>query len=218
MTYDLLKEVIGLLEVFEQETEQHDLTAFSNWLYQRQNDVEEEEIPRTRWDEYPPNLDAHIAMSIGGLNAHAKHYIKTGLKNTELKGLHDFTFLATLVDQGDLRKTDLIALNMMEFSPGMEVIRRLLRNGFIADYENPEDGRSRRVSITADGKAVFEKAMEQMHKVNKIVAGNLSDAEKHGLLLKMRKLIAFHQPIWDNEYGEDLEKIMEKLELKPKTH
>ena len=33
MTYDLLKEMIGLLEVFEQETGQHDLTAFSNWLY-----------------------------------------------------------------------------------------------------------------------------------------------------------------------------------------
>jgi len=213
MTYDLLKEVIAVLEVFEQETGQQDLSAFSDWLQQRQSDLEEAKIPRTRWDDYPPNLDAHIAMSIGGLNAHAKHYIKTALKNTELKGLQDFTFLATLISQGDLRKTDLIALNMLEFSPGMEVIRRLLRNGFIADYENPEDGRSRRVLITSEGKVVFEKAMEQIQKVNRIVVGNLSDAEKHGLLLKMRKLIGFHQPIWDNEYGEELEKIIDKHKL-----
>ncbi|AEE48298.1 MarR family winged helix-turn-helix transcriptional regulator [Haliscomenobacter hydrossis] len=211
MSYDLLKQVIGLLEDFEQETGNKDLTAFSEWLYQRQRGAQEEaEIPRTRWDDYPENIDVHIAMSIGGLNAHAKHYIKTALKDSELKGMHDFTFLATLVDQGDLRKTDLIALNMLEFSPGMEVIRRLLRNGFIEDYDNPEDGRSRRVSITAAGKAVFFSAMQNIQKVNRIVVGNLTEAEKQVVLNKLRKLMAFHQPIWDNEYGEDLEKIMEK--------
>lgn len=216
MSYELLKQVVGLLEDFELETGKNDLSSFSTWLFQRQqSDAEEEEIPPTRWDDYAANADAHIAMSIGGLNAHAKHYIKTALKDTELKGLHDFTFLATLVSAGDLRKTDLIATNMLEFSPGMEVIRRLLRNGFIEDYDNPEDGRSRRVSITEKGKKVFEQALLQMEKVNRIVAGNLSAAEKQAVLNKLRKLLVFHQPIWDNEYGEDLEKIMERHILEP---
>lgn len=210
MSYELLKQVVGLLEEFEQETGSKDIPAFSEWLQQRLRGNEEEKIPTTRWDDYPPNIETHIAMSIGGLHAHTRHYIKTALKDTELKGLHDFTFLATLINQGDLRKTDLINLNILEFSPGMEVIRRLMRNGFIEDYDNPEDGRSRRVSITAQGKIVFAAAMQELQKVNRLVVGNLNDAEKKLVLLKLRKLMAFHQPIWDNEYGEDLEKIIER--------
>lgn len=209
MSYHLLKEVIGLLEEFEQESGKQDLPAFVQWLQTRVAEPQEE-VPTTRWDDYTSDIDAHLAMNIGVLHTHAKHYIKTALKDTELKGMHDFTFLAALVAHGDLRKSDIIAKNMLEFSPGMEVIRRLLRNGFIEDYENPEDGRSRRVSITPTGQAVFAAAMQKMQNVHLIVAGNLTIKEKELLLHQLRKLIAFHQPIWDNEYGEDLEKIAER--------
>lgn len=209
MSYHLIKEVIVLLEEFEQESGKQDLPAFAEWLQARVGESKEE-LPRTRWDDYTNNSDAHIAMSIGVLNTHARHYIKTALKDTALKGLHDFTFLAALLAHGDLRKSDIIAKNMMEFSPGMEVIRRLLRNGFIQDYDNPEDGRSRRVSITPAGRAVFEEATHNMQHVHQIVTGNLSAKEKDVLLQQLRKLIAFHQPIWDNEFGEDLEKIAER--------
>lgn len=209
MSYELLKQVIGLLEEFEQERGKSDLPAFAEWLQTRVAEAQEE-LPHTRWDDYASDVDAHIAMNIGVLNSHAKHYIKTALKDTELKGIQDFTFLAALVSHGDLRKTDIIAKNMMEFSPGMEVIRRLLRNGFIQDYDNPEDGRSRRVSITPAGMAVFEQAMQNMQNVHRVVAGNLTPKEKEMVLLKLRKLMAFHQSIWDNEYGEDLEKIVER--------
>lgn len=209
MSYELLKQVIGLLEEFEQERGKSDLSTFAEWLQSRVAE-DQDELPHTRWDDYASDVDAHIAMNIGVLNSHAKHYIKTALKDTELKGIQDFTFLAALVSHGDLRKTDIIAKNMMEFSPGMEVIRRLLRNGFIQDYDNPEDGRSRRVSITPAGMAVFEQALQNMQNVHRVVAGNLTVKEKAMVLHKLRKLIAFHQPIWDNEYGEDLEKIVER--------
>lgn len=209
MSYKLIQEVIGLLEEFEQESGKQELPAFAEWLQTRVADTPEQ-VPSTRWDDYTSDVDAYLAMGIGALYTHAKHYIKTALKDTELKGLHDFTFLATLISQGDLRKSDIIAQNMLEFSPGMEVIRRLLRNGFIQDYDNPEDGRSRRVSITPLGSAVFADTLQKMQKVNQIVAGNLTLKEKELLLHQLRKLIAFHQPIWDNEYGEDLEKIVER--------
>jgi len=209
MSYKLIQEVIGLLEEFEQESGKQDLPAFAEWLQTRVADTPEQ-VPSTRWDDYTSSIDAHLAMNIGVLHSHARHYIKTALKDTELKGLQDFTFLAALIAHGDLRKSDIIAKNMLEFSPGMEVIRRLLRNGFIEDYDNPEDGRSRRVSITPAGRAVFAEAMQKMQNVHQIVAGNLNIKEKELLLHQLRKLIAFHQPIWDNEYGEDLEKIVER--------
>jgi DNA-binding MarR family transcriptional regulator len=212
MVYDLLKQLIASLEEYEQEGGGNDLAHFAEWLHRAQGQASHvaEEIPHSRWDDYPTDADAHIAMGIGVLHTHAKHYIKTALKDTELKGLQDFTFLGALISHGDLRKSDLIAQNMIEFSPGMEVIRRLLRNGFIEDYDNPEDGRSRRVSITAAGRAVFERAMRNMNQVHQIVVGNLNSKEKELLLHKIRKLMVFHQPIWDNEYGEDLEKIAER--------
>jgi DNA-binding MarR family transcriptional regulator len=208
MKFQTVKDLLGQLEKFEQETGLEDLESFSGWLVAQHNGAKPY-LP-TKWDnDYPPDEDGRLAMSVSILNQHAKHYIKTALKDTPLKGLFDFTFLAGLLET-DQRKSDLINLGLLEFSPGMEVIRRLIRNGLIEDFEDPTDGRSRRVRITALGLTVFQHALTEFSKVKLIVAGNLKSEEKRTMIAYLSKLIHFHQPIWDQDLGTDLEVILDK--------
>lgn len=207
MNYDTLQKVILHLREYEEETGLTDIKNFGGWLVERYAD---QDIPKPSQDRYHRDIDSVLAMNIGVLFQHAKHYIKTALKDTPLKGIFDFMFLATLIDKGDLRKSDLINFNMAEFSPGMEVIRRLIRNGLIRDYDDPEDGRSRKVRITGGGRSVFQKALGRMRNVNQIVVGNLSETEKYKVLAITQKLVHFHQPIWSEDMGKPLEDIIEK--------
>lgn len=178
------------------------MADFALWLNSRY------ERPRTGMPN--TSLDDEMAIGLGKLYKHARHYVKTALANTPLKGGDDFAFLATLQETGDLRKSELIRYNFIEFSPGMEVIRRLIRRGLIEDYDDPEDGRSKKVRVTAKGRAAFMESLSEMAKASKIISGGLAAEEKGQFLHLARKLLHFHQPIWENDQGTQLDEIMEK--------
>jgi len=208
MDYSALRALIDHFESYEKETGLTDLSSFAIWLNRRlQPRPPEEDIPPVnRYGDYNGQLAHAVVM----LYLHAKHYIKTALADLPLKGLHDFTFLATLTEARDLRKSDLIEQNMLEFPSGMEVIRRLQRHDLIYDFPDPNDARSRRVALTATGREVFQQALLQMIKATAIVGGTLSTEEKISLLTTLHKLLEFHRPIWKEAHGEPLEEIMEK--------
>ena len=202
MKYQLLHDLIDQYEKYEQEGGENDLKAFALWL---NNSLEE------NTDEIPDgNLNEELSIGVGMLFKHARHYIKTALLQSPLKGIDDFAFLATLSEEGDLKKSELIRYNLVEFSPGMEVIRRLLRNELIEDYNDPDDGRSKKVKITQKGVRALEGSLQEMFKASKIIVGNLSLHEKAQFVHLARKLLHFHRPIWDQDQGKSLDDILGK--------
>ncbi|NRB63578.1 MAG: winged helix DNA-binding protein [Saprospiraceae bacterium] len=206
MNYSLLEDLIDVLKQYEEENGSANLSEFSAWLFEQQHqkaaDADLQGSPYIHHE-----LNESIMQQLVDIYQHARHYIKTALKSTPLKGIFDFSFLTSLDELGDLRKSDLIHYNTVEFSPGMEVIRRLIRNGLIEDYDDPNDGRSKKVRLTINGKKTLEQVKPTMSKVYHIVAGNLSLREKRNTLSGIRKLTHFHQPIWEQQHGEDLDKI-----------
>jgi len=208
MNYDTLRILIDHFETFERETGQQDMAAFSAWLQHKYSPPsgKKEVAPYNRYGDY----NGQIAHAVGVLWQHARHYIKTALEDLPLKGLHDFTFLAGLAELGEQRKSQLIAMNMLDYSPGMEVIRRLLRHDLIEDFDDPEDARSKRVRITKKGRAVFGQALQRMMQATYIVGGNLSEKEKIQFLAVAKKLLHFHRSIWEEDLGAPLEDITDK--------
>lgn len=210
MNYSSLKEIIDHLEQFEKELgKDASVKQFSLWLYQNYYKKTVYESVN-KGMKIRSSIDIDIARAVGTLNIHAKHYIKTALKGTPLISLHDFTFLASLMEHGDLKKTELISRNYSELSPGIEVIRRLIRKGVIEDFNDTEDRRSKRVRPTILGRQVFVEVVQKMAQVSQIVTGNLSDEEKEFLLPILHRLVTHHAPIWREDYGENLDAILKK--------
>lgn len=211
MNLSHLRTIIDQLEAYEKLQGKDDMPSFVLWLFEQYFG---EHIPPEQADiEFHGSINDQLAYSIGTLFKHAKHYIKTALKNTALKNDADFAYLASLHNYPDLKKSELIELNLQEFSSGMEVIRRLIKQGFMEDYDDPNDGRSKRVKITKAGKKEFQTALENMQNVSKIIGGPLSNQEKAKLLGPLNILLSFHRPIWKEERGDDLNDIINKHEL-----
>jgi DNA-binding MarR family transcriptional regulator len=203
MSYQLLEELLPYLKAFEEREEEPNLDAFIDWIRgQRQSKPEKGDSPL---------LNAEIARHIGELYKHAKSYIKKAFEGSIFSSPEDFAYLAVLSHMGSLRKTELIQENVGEISAGMEVIKRLQRHGLVRDFPDPEDGRSRRVEITAKGKTHFQEILKPMYVAGDIIAGDLSLEERQQLLLSLKKLSKLHRKIYQEASGQELEAIREEV-------
>lgn len=211
--YSLLKTLIEKVEAYEASGEQKEksLVAFSMWL---SHDLA---YPKPAGGflaarEGSPEMgtDTLLTMLIAFLFRYAKHYSKKALENTPLSTLDDFTFLATLSYQESLTKSELINMHLLEITSGIEIIKRLSKNGLLEVFPDPNDRRSKRVKLSEQGRAVLEIVMQQMDKVAKIVSGNLDSEEQAHLLPILHKLNDFHAIIHLDDRKSELDTILEK--------
>jgi DNA-binding MarR family transcriptional regulator len=214
---------LTLVETFEIENEQEaTLRDFAGFLVshtEKPNDGlasteirfgESEHIAQ----EFAFQIDNNIARLLLFMSRYAKSYIKKALEDTPLQTAEDFTCLAILLTHDDLSKTELISHNIQEKTSGSVVINRLISLGLIKQWDNKEDKRGKRISITEEGRAMLYRIFEHTNHVGKIVTGKLSMEEKLTLQYLLQKLENFHYPIHENKIvssRDDLFKVAQSL-------
>lgn len=207
MSYALLEDLIPFLKEYENQNrrEETSIDDFMVWMQkQRETTVSLEQAEAQQ-------LNGNISRYIGELYKHAKGYMKKAFTDTPFVSSDDFAYLATLMQKGSMRKTELIYENIGEVSPGMEVIKRLIKHGFIRDFPDPDDKRSRRVELTPSGKHAFFELLQKMNIAGDIIVGDLSVAERLTLLSMLKRLRRFHQNIFDEARNEPLLAIREQF-------
>lgn len=151
-----------------------------------------------------------IAFHLNRLNKYAKYYIKEALKDSDLLNADDFGFLATVIERQPISKSEVIAFNVHEVPSGMEVIKRLLKNGLIREEIDLNDRRIKMLFATELGMGTLFQTTAKLQKVAKIVVGKLSEDEQRTLIELMQRLDHFHEDIYQNESSVDLDQINNK--------
>lgn len=171
----------------------------------------EEDWVRENQDE-----NTEIATMLVFIYRYAVIYFKKAIKEGNIRTLDEFSFLIVLMTYPSLSKTELINKLIMEKTSGVEVIKRLLKQDMIEEFNHPTDKRSILVAITAKGKQEVADLLPRMGLVGKVVVGNLSQAETGSLSFLLRKLDYHHHDIFLNYKNLSLEELSHKQELKEK--
>lgn len=215
MNYDLLRQLIGYVETFEARVPtppQPTVADFAAWL------VDQCALtPASKGGALPDttdSVDIHIGILVAFLNRYTRLYSKKVLDKTPLTTLDDFTYLIMLLeDPVAPTKTELIERNIHEKTTGIEVLRRLLSNGLIEQFDDPDDRRSKRVKLTDRGRAEIGALIPPMSQVATLVGGNLTPDEKGQLVHLLTKLHLFHNPVFLNERNAPMEILLEHLNV-----
>lgn len=215
--YRLAKEVLSFLEDFEAEQPAYaEYTAadFAAWLAQRTGtptafESVEAAAPQGL-QQLGDAVENQLARLLVSMYKYAKGYFKTVLHDTPLQTIEEFTYLAILLGEGSMPKTELVNRGLDGKTSGIEIINRLLRQGFVQQYENTADKRSQLIEITPAGKGMFFSILQPIHSVSHLVSGNLSPQERLQLLYLLRKLDHLHRDIYRNDRGEAIETITDK--------
>ena len=163
-----------------------------------------------KWVKEHVDPNTEISTLIVFMYRYAVGYFKKALKESNINTLDEFSFLIVLMTYPSLSKTELIQKLIMEITSGVEVIKRLLKNGLIEEFANPNDKRSVLVAITSKGKQELAALLPKMGIVGNVVVGNLSPEEVTSLSYLLRKLDYHHNDIFLNHRNLTLEELVGK--------
>lgn len=200
MNYQLIKEVIDLVEKFEATADSgsysKNAAGFRRWLYDDEKEIHNlSDEPYWEGKENGRSPESAINTLIVHMNRYAKTYSRSAIYNSAFSTQEEFIYLIILRAMGSMTKTELIKKNLQEKPVGMQIINRLIKQGWIQQNGSSEDKRSKVISITPEGIETLEDNMGKIRQATKIVTGDLSDAEKMQLIKILQKLDRFHQAI-----------------------
>ena len=209
MNYSIVKQLLEHLEDFESLSQENGDATMEHFVDYLSYSVNKPETAVEVTDE--ELLNVSLAQHIAHLYRFAKGYTKIALEDSPLTTMDDFIYLGKVMELGHCTKTELIELNAHEKTSGMEIIKRLLKNGFLTQESDPDDGRSKRLTVTPEGKGEFLAALEAMKKSANLVGGPLATVEKLHLLHLLQKLHTFHKPLFA-EKNASLDEMLEQLD------
>lgn len=159
------------------------LSAFGRWL-ERAGQLHQ-------IDEHDgvAEKETMIGMYLVSLNNLTRSRFNRLVNELPLSSIMDYQFLVLLRSHGRQTKSELIAINHMEMSSGIEVIRRLIRNGWITEAPNPHDRRSKHVAITDAGRALVDQLQPQVDTFYRSLCTDLDAGEKTEVLGTLELLL-----------------------------
>lgn len=211
MNYGLIKDVLDLVQEFEIETNNSNhfetsVEGFKNWISTNNNTIVNE--PNWEGKENGRSAESVINTLIVHLNRYAKSYSKSAIFGSNFSTQEDFIYLINLKAFGEMSKIDLIKKNVHEKPVGMQIINRLINQGWIEQRNSKTDKRSKVISISETGLQALGNQMDKIRQATSIVTGNLSQKEKMELIRLLNKLDDFHQEIYDKNI--DTENLLEE--------
>lgn len=196
MQYDLIIEMVRLIALFERHSEQpnSDVQIFGQWLNQHLSE-QGHTLPEPDWEgkTMGRTADSVINTTLVRLYRYAKLQAKAAIVDTPFSTPDDFIYLINLVSFGSMTKTALIKLNVHEKSAGMQIVKRLLDNGFVEQTTIERDKRNRMLHITPAGNRILNQSMENIRQASRNVTEPLSNQEKMDLIRLITKLESFHK-------------------------
>lgn len=202
MKYNLLKDLVNILEEFElqndsNKTYSNDIQGFKNWIIHNEKDQSQEGMFEADWEGKINGRSAESVINtlIVHMNRYAKIYSKAAMHGSDFSTQEEFIYLIVLKSFGPMSKMDLIKKNVMEKPAGMKLIDRLIAHKWVNQVDSQVDKRSKLISITDKGLTALDQQMDKIRMASQIVTGNLTEVEKQQLILLLSKLEVFHQDI-----------------------
>ncbi len=224
--YAVIKQLIDLFEDFEQENRQLDVISFAKWIISKSHEepeLQDQLINKAISARYPSaavSLKNHFDDKIRFLEAAAgiaryhEFYARKALKDMVINTRLEFLFLQAVDMLERAKKTDLINMYHLEYTTGMDTIRRLINNGLLYEIQDETDKRIKLLIMSDLGKSVYEQAKKRINDESTMFFTVISDNKWKKVLPVLEEIDDFHNDIFqkhNNKPFAELSNLMDSL-------
>jgi DNA-binding MarR family transcriptional regulator len=206
--YALLKQLIDLYGEYEKEGKPLSLQAFVQWTTARLNEdsgSDGENVSEERSMQHHPesasfikhfNEKQRFLETTCRIARYHDFYIRKALKDLIINSRLDYLFLYTIATLEKARKTDLISIYHLEYTTGMDTIRRLINNGLLNEAQDESDKRAKLLVLTPLGREVLEMAARKISDENSMFFAALNENKWKKVLPVLEEIDEFHDHIY----------------------
>jgi MarR family transcriptional regulator, lower aerobic nicotinate degradation pathway regulator len=167
--YKILKQLIDLWESYEEKEQELNLLDFADWMriklrksphINRKSSYNNSKIEQPGLLAYFKSLDepTQFLEVISRISRYHEFYIRKFLVDLPINNRLEYLFLNTVRQMHQAKKTDLINIHLVDYSTGMDTIKRLINNGFLTEASDKNDKRVRLLEMTEKGLGILLQA------------------------------------------------------------
>jgi DNA-binding MarR family transcriptional regulator len=155
-----------------------------------------------------PNItDGLLLKIIGRISKLNMLYANMALSGTEVNQIEEFGMLATIQQNKNPRKTEIINSNLFELSSGTDMLNRLKKRGLIKEYSDKEDKRSKRVQLTIKGEKTFELCFERIIKNARMMTHDMAEDDKKLCIQLLKGIEMKFSMLWPQHKGKSFQEV-----------
>ncbi len=220
--YDALKQLIAVIDEYEQQHSDFHLREFAGWVIKKcDNELETDtphpqilptDLPLSRYN--PADEKTRFLETIARLARFHEFYIRKGLREMMINTRLEFLFLQTTDLMGKIKKTDLVNHFHLEYTTGMDTIRRLINNKLLYEIHDESDKRIKLLVLSEQGKEIVNQSLKKIEEEGNMFLTAISDNKWKKAMPVLEEIEAFHDTIFQkhsNKTFAELSNLIESL-------
>ena len=160
----------------------------------------------------PPETNLVLIKLLSRIDRLYTTYAEAAFDGTGIKQVDEFLFLNAIAHLQEPRKTDVIIHTITRLSSGLLIIDRLKHAGYVAEYENVADKRSKRLIITAAGSAVLQRCYERASQLGRLFFSDLSENDMRLCIQLLKGVEIRFAQLWPAHRGKSFDVIRQELQ------
>ena len=220
--YAVLKQVIDLYEKYELENKHLNLYDFVRWMTAKLNEEPEPDEKRVSKVSTESGISlinrfddkARFLETTARIARYHEFYTRKALKDLIINTRLEYLFLQTVDRLEKAKKTDLINIYHLEYTTGMDTIRRLINNGLLFEVQDDSDKRIRLLVLSELGKNILMQSNKRMNDESTMFFTAISDNKWKKVLPVLEEIDEFHDSIYQkhsNKPFAELSNLMDSL-------
>jgi DNA-binding MarR family transcriptional regulator len=221
--YDILKQIIDLWGTYEEKQVRLNLLDFVEWIA---NKIKEEPAlnKRSATRKLPAEYSEHFAYIkildekarfleyISRIARFQEFYTRKFFHELPLNSRLEYMFLYTVSHMNKAKKTDLINIHSVEYTTGMDTIRRLINNGLLEEKQDEADKRAKLLVITEYGKNILRQADRRISDERNMFLACISVNKWKKTLPVLEEMNDFHNNIYLNHNSKPYPELLNLMD------
>lgn len=203
-----MEEVINILQQWADYRKDHPNSEFEDFCRFYLKSTAIKPLRQSTLKSLPPlDTDSMFMMTVTRATLAFWVYMRIALKDTPLPSIESIMFCSALNNLGESRKTDIINTAMMEISTGTDILNRLIKKGFINQRIDPEDKRSKLLTLSPSGLTALKKCYKKAGMARKLFLADITDDDKKLVAQILGPVQEKHSKLSVESKGKTIEEI-----------
>lgn len=198
-------ELLNEYKEFNTANPKADMVLFAEWLKQKHSNPTDYLTENLNVNDSGTNV--MVSYLFTELTAYVEMWVKTSYKDVPISSVGDYAILKSVEHHQKPSKKVVVDSVVMEPTTCIESIKRLVKNGLLAEEIDLADKRMRRVSMTPKGKSILAVIDVKMLNLSNLLMGDLEEPEKLSLIPILKKLSGYHQNIYRSFEKPEIKRI-----------